>query len=46
VTSGQNPSTIAKRYGVKVNDLFQWNNWEKGHALHIGDEVTIHTNWP
>jgi membrane-bound lytic murein transglycosylase D len=44
VTNGQNPSTIAKRYRVKVNDLFKWNNWKKGHVLHIGDEVLIYTN--
>lgn len=41
VTRGQNPTTIARRYGVKVSDLFRWNDWPKGHVLHIGDEVII-----
>ena len=44
VSNGQNPSTVAKRYGVKVTDLFQWNQWKKGHILHIGDEVEIRTD--
>lgn len=43
VTAGQSPASIAKRYGVKVGDVFKWNNWEKDHILHIGDEVIIYT---
>ncbi len=42
VTAGQNPTTIAKHYGVSVNDLFKWNNWNTKHVLHIGDEVAIY----
>ena len=42
VTAGQNPTTIAKRYGVRVSDLFKWNNWNKKHVLQIGDEVAIY----
>jgi membrane-bound lytic murein transglycosylase D len=41
VTSGQNPSTIAKRYGVKISDLFKWNEWPKNHVLQVGDKVVI-----
>lgn len=41
VARGQNPTTIARRYGVKLSDLFKWNNWPKGHVLHVGDEVVI-----
>lgn len=41
VTAGQNPSSIARRYGVTVNDLFKWNNWTDAHVLKVGDEVSI-----
>ncbi|NUM56684.1 MAG: LysM peptidoglycan-binding domain-containing protein [Candidatus Hydrogenedentes bacterium] len=43
VTEGQSPASIARRYGVKVSDVFAWNAWEKDHILHIGDEVVIYT---
>jgi membrane-bound lytic murein transglycosylase D len=36
VTAGQNPTVIAKRYGVSVNDLFKWNNWNAKHVLQVG----------
>ena len=42
VTAGQNPSSIARRYGVSVNDLFKWNNWTDAHVLKVGDEVSIY----
>lgn len=42
VTAGQNPSSIARRYGVSVNDLFKWNNWTDAHVLQVGDEVSIY----
>lgn len=41
VARGQNPSTIARRYGVKVSDLYKWNGWSNRHVLHVGDEVLI-----
>ena len=41
VSSGQNPTTIARRYGVRVSDLFEWNGWRKGHVLHVGDRVVV-----
>ena len=41
VTAGQNPTIIAKKYGVSVNDLFKWNNWNNKHVLRVGDEVEI-----
>ena len=43
VTEGQSPASIAKRYGVKMGDLFTWNSWEKDRILHIGDEVIVYT---
>jgi len=42
VTAGQNPTSIAKKYGVSVNDLFKWNNWKDKHVLKVGDEVEIY----
>lgn len=42
VTRGQNPSTIARRHGVKLRDLFSWNDWEKDPLLHIGDKVIVY----
>ncbi|MFP4172858.1 MAG: LysM peptidoglycan-binding domain-containing protein [Candidatus Hydrogenedentota bacterium] len=45
VSQGQNPTTIARRYGVALSDLFQWNDWEQGNApiLHVGNEVVVYT---
>lgn len=44
VTPGQNPTTIARRYNVKVGDLFQWNGWNKDHVLRVGDSVIVYVN--
>lgn len=41
VAKGQNPTTIAKQYGVGVGDLFKWNNWSNGHTLKPGDKVVV-----
>jgi membrane-bound lytic murein transglycosylase D len=41
VATGQNPTTIARRYGVKISDLYKWNNWPKNHVLQVGDTVVI-----
>jgi membrane-bound lytic murein transglycosylase D len=41
VRSGENPTTIARRYGVKVSDVLRWNGWSKNHVLRPGDKVTI-----
>jgi len=42
VTRGQNPTTIARRYGVRVSDLFTWNGWQKTPVLQVGDKVVIY----
>ena len=42
VSRGQNPTTIARRYGVKVSDLYKWNAWDKDEVLQIGQEVVIY----
>ena len=41
VAKGHNPTIIARRYGVRVSDLFKWNNWPRRHVLQIGDEVVV-----
>ena len=41
VAKGQNPTTIARRYGVRVSDLLEWNGWQKAPLLKVGDKVTI-----
>jgi LysM repeat protein len=41
VGKGENPTGIAKKYGVKVSDLYTWNAWSKDHVLHAGDTVKI-----
>ncbi len=43
VTAGQSPSSIARRYGVKLDDLFKWNNWTDAHVLQVGEKVSIFT---
>lgn len=42
VAKGQNPSMIARRFGVSVADLYRWNNWSKQHVLRIGDTVVYY----
>ncbi|MCH7910060.1 MAG: LysM peptidoglycan-binding domain-containing protein, partial [Candidatus Hydrogenedentes bacterium] len=42
VTRGQNPTLIAKRYGVNLRDLFRWNSWTKAPTLHVGTEVIVY----
>ena len=44
VSPGQNPTTIARRYGVKVSDLYKWNEWDKDVVIKPGQKVTIHEN--
>ncbi|MFO7972997.1 MAG: LysM peptidoglycan-binding domain-containing protein [Candidatus Hydrogenedentota bacterium] len=44
VQKGQNPTTIARRYGVSVNDLLKWNGWDRNCILRVGDAVTIRRN--
>jgi membrane-bound lytic murein transglycosylase D len=41
VSKGENPSTIASRYKVKLSDLYKWNNWGKNVVLQPGQKVTI-----
>lgn len=38
---GDNPTVIARKYGVKVSDLYRWNNWNKKTVLQIGQKVIV-----
>ncbi len=44
VARGHNPTTIARRYGVSVSDLFRWNEWPRNHVLRVGDQVIVFKN--
>ena len=44
VAKGQNPTTIARLYGVSVDDLLKWNGWDRNRILRVGDAVTIRRN--
>ena len=41
VKSGDNPYTIAKKYGVSLDDLLKWNNLKKKSILRIGQELIV-----
>lgn len=41
VASGDNPSKIAAKYGVTVDNLLSWNNLKKSSRLNIGDKLVI-----
>ncbi len=41
VEKGQTPTSIARKYGVKISDLYEWNKWSKSHMLQVGDTVKI-----
>ncbi|MBP8131131.1 MAG: LysM peptidoglycan-binding domain-containing protein [Candidatus Hydrogenedentes bacterium] len=42
VARGDNPSTIAHKYGVAIDDLLKWNNLSRRSTLHIGDELIVY----
>lgn len=41
VSRGENATTIARRYGVKVSDLFEWNGWDSKTVLQVGQKVKV-----
>lgn len=41
VASGDNPYTIAQKYGVALEDLLEWNKLTKKSRLNIGDKLVI-----
>lgn len=42
VKRGDNPSAIAKKYGVSLDDFMRWNNLTKRTTLHIGQELVVY----
>ncbi|MGB9428652.1 MAG: LysM peptidoglycan-binding domain-containing protein [Gammaproteobacteria bacterium] len=41
VRSGESLWTIARRYGIKVSELTQWNGLTNHSVLHVGQKLTI-----
>jgi membrane-bound lytic murein transglycosylase D len=41
VARGENPSIIANKYGVVLDDLLQWNNLTRRSTLSIGDTLVV-----
>ena len=41
VVNGDNPSVIAKKYGVSTEDVLRWNDLKKGQTLHLGQTLII-----
>lgn len=41
VGRGDNPSVIARKYGVTVEELQEWNKLKRNAVLHIGDKLVI-----
>lgn len=42
VQRGENPTTIAQRHGVSLEDLFKWNSWQRAPVLRVGDTITLY----
>lgn len=42
VAKGQSPWTIAKQYGVSVDELYSWNGWTKAPVLQVGTRITVY----
>lgn len=41
VSKGENPSVIAKKYGVSTDDFLRWNNLKKSSMLRIGQTLIV-----
>lgn len=41
VARGENPSVIAAKYGVPVDDLLKWNGLTRQSRINIGDKLII-----
>ncbi|HPG66367.1 MAG TPA: LysM peptidoglycan-binding domain-containing protein [Candidatus Hydrogenedentes bacterium] len=42
VRAGEYPAVIARRYGVKLEDLLRWNNLSKTSTIMVGDKLDIY----
>ncbi|MGC9315493.1 MAG: LysM peptidoglycan-binding domain-containing protein, partial [bacterium] len=41
VQSGDTPSTIAARFGVRTHDLLEWNNLDESTKIYPGQELVL-----
>ncbi|HPO12333.1 MAG TPA: LysM peptidoglycan-binding domain-containing protein [Candidatus Hydrogenedentes bacterium] len=41
VVKGENPSVIAKKYGVSTADFLEWNDLKKSSTMHIGQKMIV-----
>ncbi len=41
VAKGENPSVIANKYGVSLDDLLKWNRMTPKSRINIGDKILI-----
>lgn len=41
IKSGDNLSSIAKKYNVKISDIVKWNKIQNPHKLKLGDKLKI-----
>ncbi len=42
VARGESAGIIAKNYGVKLNDLLEWNGMSRNSILRVGDTLTLY----
>ena len=42
VAKGDNPSVIAKKYGVSTDDFLKWNNLKSNARFQIGEEYIVY----
>jgi LysM repeat protein len=41
VQPGESPWILAKKHGVRLNDLLAWNGWSKNTVLRVGDAYVV-----
>lgn len=46
VTQGETYYSLAKLYGVTVQQLYDWNNLSAARPLHVGQQVIVDTSKP
>ena len=44
IKSGDNLSSIAKKYGVSLDQIKSWNNISNVNVIQVGQKITIYTN--
>ena len=41
IKSGENPGSIARKYGIRTSDLLRWNGLTTSNIIHIGDVLHV-----